>query len=172
MWTCQSHILSKMSWASTFTSSCVGGHVNLISLVVGEHAKSHLFIMWVCASLLFYIKQGPKTSQNRSFEGVLGALGGLLEPSWPMWAPRANITSKKVVRWPPLPPPLGAILEPKLGLCWSMLVKNVFHDTLGKHVVSKHHFFNETWSPRAPLGPQKSSKTMGGLQKMRFSAFH
>ena len=81
MWTCQSHILSKMSWASTFTSSCVGGHVNLISLVVGEHAKSHLFIMWVCASLLFYIrkidkKYGPKTSQNRSFEGVLMALGG------------------------------------------------------------------------------------------------
>ena len=72
--------------------------------------------------------------------GLLGALGGLLEPSWPMRAPRANINSKKVVRWPPLAPPLGAILEPKLGLCWSMLVKNVCHNTLGKHVLSKHHF--------------------------------
>ena len=102
--------------------------------------------------------------------GSWGALGGLLGPSWPMWAPRANINSKKVVRWPPLPPSLGAILEPKLGLCWSMLVKNVFHDTLGKHVVSKHHFFNETWSPRAPLGHQKSSKTIGGYSK--FNVFH
>ena len=44
-------------------------------------------------------------------------------------------------------------------------MKNVFHDTLGKHVVSKHHFFNETWSPRVFLGHQKSSKTIGGVSK-------
>ena len=64
--------------------------------------------------------------------------------------------------------PLGDILEPKLGLCWSMLVRNVFHDTLGKHVASKHHLFNETWSP---LGHQKSSKTMGGLSKFKVFSF-
>ena len=107
----------------------------------------------------------------KGFWGFLGALGGLLEQSWPIWDPRANKTSKKVVRWPPFPFPLEAILEPKLGLYWSMLVKNVFHDTLGKHVVSKHHFFNETWSLRAPLGHQKSSKTIGGVSKFKLFSF-
>ena len=88
-----------------------------------------------------------------------------------MRAPRANINSKKVVRWPPLAPPLGAILEPKLGLCWSMLVKNVCHNTLGKHVLSKHHFEKEIWPPRAPLGHQKSSKNVGGLSKFKVFGF-
>ena len=50
-------------------------------------------------------------------------------------------------------------------------MKNVFHDTLGKHVVSKHHFFNETWSPRAPLGFKKSSKTIGGVSKNEVFGF-
>ena len=46
--------------------------------------------------------------------GLLWPLGGLLGPSWPTWAPRANITSKKLVRGPLWDPHLGAILEPKL----------------------------------------------------------
>ena len=63
----------------------------------------------------------PKIIVFRVSWGLLGALGGLLEPSWPTWAPRANITSKKVVRWPPFPPLLEPSWSPSwgyVGACW------------------------------------------------------
>ena len=72
--------------------------------------------------------------------GVLGSLGELLgppgwllEPSWPTWAPRANITSKKLIRGPLWDPPLGAILGSKLAnLAQSELTKCLLEDKLAK----------------------------------------
>ena len=93
----------------------------------------------------------------KGFWGFLGALGGLLEPSWPICAPRANKTSKKVVRWPPFPPLLGAILEPKLDpkleLSWAILIKKVFQNTLGKLLAFKHRFLTKIGLPGPPLDP-------------------
>ena len=67
------------------------------------------------------VKIGPQNLQKSWFWGLLGVswgllwpLGELLGPSWPTLAPRANITSKKLVRGPLWDPHLGAILEPKL----------------------------------------------------------
>ena len=67
------------------------------------------------------IKIGPQNHKKSCFWGLLGVswgllwpLGGLLGPSWPTWAPRANMTSKKLVRGPLWDPHLGAILGPKL----------------------------------------------------------
>ena len=52
-----------------------------------------------------------------------------------------------------------------------MWCKKAFQNTFGKHVVSKHHFKREIWLPRAPLGHQKSSKTIGGVSKFKVFGF-
>ena len=82
--------------------------------------------------------------------------------TWAPWLPRA-LTANPAPQWPLQPGQiwahLGTILGLKLALCCATCCKKAFQNTLGKHVASKHQFFSETWSPRAPLGHQKHSKT-------------
>ena len=99
--------------------------------------------------------------------GLLGALGAILAHL----GPKSQHNTKNHRSLDPPPLHLGAILGPKLGLCWASFIKNVFRNTIGKHVASKHHFFSETLASLDHSGHQKSSKTIGGVSKIRVCTY-
>ena len=45
----------------------------------------------------------------------LGALGGVLGPSWPQESTKSEICCEKLIRWTPLAPPVGAQNPSKIG---------------------------------------------------------
>ena len=87
------------------------------------------------------------------FRVMLEARGPILEARGPMWR-----ISKIVVIFKTLPvrktipfwAPCWAQVGAKFELSWTIFIKKVFQNTLGKHLAFEHRFFNEHGSPRTP----------------------